>query len=70
MVEKIIKKKLLFSLFFAGSELDLSMLNIKNLAKISYQRNELVVSRAPGKKEGFNISAQAIAEYLDSVKWD
>ena len=54
----------------AGSELDLSMLNIKNLAKISYQRNELVVSRAPGKKEGFNISAQAIAEYLDSVKWD
>ncbi len=51
------------------SEQDLSMLNIKNLAKISYQRNELLVSRAPGKNEGFNVSARAIAEYLDSVKW-
>jgi hypothetical protein len=53
----------------AGSEQDLSMLNIKNLANISYQRNELLVSRAPGKNEGFNVSAQTIAEYLDSVKW-
>lgn len=53
----------------AGSKQDLSMLNIKNLAKISYQRNELLVSRAPGSKEGFNVSGRAIAEYLDSVKW-
>jgi beta-lactamase regulating signal transducer with metallopeptidase domain len=52
-----------------GSQ-DLSMLNIKNLATISYQKNELLVSRAPGKNEGFNVSARAIAEYLDSVKWD
>ncbi len=52
-----------------GSEQDLSMLNIKNLAKISYQRNELLVSRAPGKNEGFNVSARAVAAYLDSVNW-
>jgi len=50
-------------------EQDLSMLNIKNLAKISYQRDELLVSRAPGKNDGFNVSARAIAEYLDNVKW-
>lgn len=53
----------------ADSAQDLSMLNIKNLAKISYQRNELLVSCAPGKNEGFNVSAKAIAEYLDNVAW-
>ena len=53
----------------AESEQDLSMLNIKNLAMISHQRDELLVSRAPGKNEGSNVSARAIAEYLDSVKW-
>ena len=46
---------------------DLSAL--KYLAKISYQRDELLVSIAPGKSEGFNVSARAIAEYLDSVNW-
>ena len=35
----------------ADSKQDLSMLNIKNLATISYQRNELLVSSAPGKNE-------------------
>ena len=35
----------------ADSKQDLSMLNIKNLATISYQRNELLVSCAPGKNE-------------------
>lgn len=53
----------------ADSAQDLSMLNIKNLAKISYQRNELLVSCAPGKNEGFNVSAKVIAEYLDNVTW-
>ncbi|SCP97465.1 M56 family metallopeptidase [Anaerobium acetethylicum] len=53
----------------AVSKQDLSMLNIKNLAKLSYQKNELLVSRTPGKNEGFNVSARAIAEYLDNAKW-
>jgi hypothetical protein len=51
------------------SEQDLSMLNIKNLASISHQKNELLVSRAPERNEGFNVSARAIAEFLDSVRW-
>jgi len=54
---------------FDDSKQDLSMLNIKNLATISYQRNELLVSCAPGKNEGFNVSAKVIAEYLDNVTW-
>ena len=53
----------------AVNKQDLSMLNIKNLAKLSYQKKELLVSRAPGKYKGFNVSARTIAEYLDSVKW-
>ena len=48
---------------------DLSMLNIKNLAKVSYEREKLFVSRAPGRDRGFNISARRVAEYLDSVNW-
>ncbi|HHT71890.1 MAG TPA: hypothetical protein GX016_10070 [Firmicutes bacterium] len=48
---------------------DLSMLNIKNLAKVSYEREELFVSRAPGRDRGFNISARRVAEYLESVNW-
>jgi beta-lactamase regulating signal transducer with metallopeptidase domain len=51
------------------SKQDLSMLNIDNLSKISYQRDKLFVSRAPRMNEGFNVSAKAVAEYLDSVKW-
>lgn len=51
------------------TEQDLSMLNIENLAKISYQMDELIVSQSPGNNESFNISAQAVAEYLDNVKW-
>ncbi len=52
-----------------ASKDDLSMLNVKNLAKTAYQKDELVISTAPGKNAGFNVSAKAIAEYLDSVKW-
>ncbi len=48
---------------------DLSMLNIRNLASISYQHDELNVSRAPGRSKGFNISGRAVAEYLNSVNW-
>lgn len=48
---------------------DLSMLNIKNLAKVSYEREKLFVSRAPGRDRGFNISARRVAEYLESVNW-
>ncbi|WP_243136997.1 M56 family metallopeptidase, partial [Alkaliphilus serpentinus] len=53
----------------ADSEQDLSMLNIQNLVNITYQKNELFVSRAPERDEGFNISARAIAEFLDGVRW-
>jgi len=45
------------------------MLNIKNLAKVSYEREELFVSRAPGRDRGCNISARRVAEYLESVNW-
>jgi len=48
----------------------ISMNIIKYLAKISYQSDELLVSRAPGKDEGFNVPARAIAEYLYNVKWN
>jgi len=51
------------------SDQDLSMLNIKNLASISHQKNQLLVSRAPERNEGFNVSARAIAEFLDIVRW-
>ncbi|WP_052693632.1 hypothetical protein [Desulfosporosinus sp. I2] len=48
---------------------DLSMLNIENLAKISYQMDKLLVSRSPENNKSFSISARAVAEYLDRVKW-
>lgn len=51
------------------TEQDLSMLNIENIAKISYQMDELLVSRSPGNNNSFNISAPAVAGYLESVKW-
>ena len=52
-----------------AKEQDLSMLNIANLASVSHQRAELLVSRAPGHEESLSISARAVADYLDSVKW-
>jgi len=48
---------------------DLSLLNIKTLATVSYQREQLLVSRAPGWNKSLSIPARAVAQYLDSVKW-
>lgn len=52
------------------TEQDLSMLNIENIVKLTYQMDELLVSRSPGNNKSFNISAPAVAEYLESVKWN
>lgn len=52
-----------------GSEPDLSFLNLRNLSVLAHQRDELLVSRAPGKTETVNVSARAIAECLDSAQW-
>lgn len=51
-------------------EPDLSLLNIKNLAVIAHQADELLVSRMPGEEEDFRVPAETVAGYLDGVSWE
>lgn len=51
------------------AEPDLSLLNYKNLSSLAHQADNLTIALAPGKNEGFYVSAQTIAEYLDKAEW-